>query len=192
MKIGLYFGSFNPIHTGHCIIANFIATNTDLQQVWFVVSPQNPFKPAAALLNEYDRLHLVKLAIDNMPNLRASDIEFHLPRPSYTIDTLTYLEEKFPQHSFSVILGSDGLQNFSKWKNAGGLAEKYNFYVYPRPGFPVETGTEAPLPNMTIVEAPMLDISATFIRNMIRNGKDIRFLVPDPVKEEIEKNLYYR
>lgn len=192
MKIGLYFGSFNPIHTGHCIIANFIATNTDLQQVWFVVSPQNPFKPAAALLNEYDRLHLVKMAIDNMPNLRASDIEFHLPRPSYTIDTLTYLEEKFPQHSFSVILGSDGLQNFSKWKNAERLAEKYSFYVYPRPGFPVGPPSTNTMPHLIIVDAPMLDISATFIRNMIRNGKDIRFLVPDAVREEIEKNLYYK
>ena len=189
MKIGCYFGSFNPIHTGHCIIANYLANNTDLQQVWLIVSPQNPFKPAAALLNEYHRLHLVQTAIEGIGALKASNIEFHLPKPSYTIDTLTYLKEKFPQHEFAVILGSDGLQNLQKWKNAEVLMADYEFYVYPRPGFPVPAGLS---PRFHIVQAPMLDISATAIREMIRTGKDIRFLVPDAVKEEIEKDRYYR
>lgn len=189
MKIGLYFGSFNPIHTGHCIIAHHMANHTDLQQVWLVVSPQNPFKPAAALLNEYHRLHLVKTAIEGIPVLKASDIEFHLPRPSYTIDTLTYLEEKFPQHQFAVVMGSDGLQNLHKWKNAEKLLEHYEFYVYPRPGFDPDTSLPA---RIHVVRAPMLDISATGIRQLVKSGKDIHFLVPDAVRLEIEKNGYYR
>ena len=189
MKIGCYFGSFNPVHTGHCIIANYLANNTDLQQVWLVVSPQNPFKPAAGLLNEYHRLHLVQTAIEGIGALKVSNIEFHLPKPSYTIDTLTYLKEKFPQHEFAVILGSDGLLNLHKWKNAEVLMADFDFYVYPRPGFPVPAALSA---RFHTVDAPMLDISATAIREMIRNGKDIRFLVPDAVKEEIEKNGYYR
>jgi nicotinate-nucleotide adenylyltransferase len=189
MKIGLYFGSFNPIHTGHCIVAHQMAYQTDLQQVWLVVSPQNPFKPSNGLLNEYHRLHLAKLAIQGMDRLRATDIEFHLPRPSYTIDTLIYLEEKFPQHEFCIVMGSDGLQNLHKWKNAETLVQRADFYVYPRPGFPVSTSLDA-----TIVEvkAPLLDISATFIRDQIKAGKDIHYLVPEPVREEIEKNGYYR
>jgi nicotinate-nucleotide adenylyltransferase len=189
MKIGCYFGSFNPIHTGHCIIANYLANNSSLQQVWLVVSPQNPFKPAAALLNEYDRLHLAQKAIEGTDALKVSNIEFHLPKPSFTIDTLTYLKEKFPQHEFAVILGSDGLQNLQKWKNADQLMANYEFYVYPRPGFAVP----ANLPQrFRVVEAPMLDIAATTIRALIKAGKDIRFLVPDGVREEIEKNGYYR
>ena len=189
MKIGLYFGSFNPIHTGHCIIANHMATNTPLQQVWLVVSPQNPFKPAAGLLNEYHRLHLVQKATEGVDGLRASDIEFHLPRPSYTIDTLTYLEEKFPQHQFSIIMGSDGIQNLHKWKNAETLVKNFDFFVYPRPGFPIEPILPA---RIHPVQAPLLDISATAIRQLVRKGKDIRFLVPEPVRLEIDKNGYYR
>ncbi|MFT4022412.1 MAG: nicotinate (nicotinamide) nucleotide adenylyltransferase [Flavihumibacter sp.] len=188
MEIGLYFGSFNPIHIGHCIIANHVRTHTPLQQVWLVVSPQNPFKPAAGLLNEYDRLHLVKLAIEGVDGLQASDIEFHLPRPSYTIDTLTYLAEKFPRHAFSLIMGSDGYQNIQKWKNAPVLLERYPVYVYQRPGFPV-----IPLNDKTrLVEAPLLDISATFVRQQVRESKDIRFLVPERVRQEIEANGYYK
>lgn len=190
MKIGLYFGSFNPIHTGHCIIAQQMVYQTDLQQVWLVVSPQNPFKPSNALLNEYDRLHLAKLAIQGIDGLRASDIEFHLPRPSYTIDTLTYLEEKFPQHQFAIVMGSDGLQNLHKWKNAGELVKRCELYVYARPGFPVETALSGAI--LHHVDAPLLDISATFIREQLKAGKGIHFLVPDPVREEIEKNHYYR
>src|ERR1700761_684466 len=135
MKIALYFGSFNPIHIGHCIIASYVADNTDVEQVWFVVSPQNPLKISASLLNEYHRLHLVKLAVENDPRLKVSDIEFSLPRPSYTIDTLTYLSEKYPQHAFSVIMGSDSFQNIAKWKNAEQLVRQYDLIVYNRPGY---------------------------------------------------------
>ncbi len=188
MEVGLYFGSFNPIHIGHCIIANYVRTHSSLQQVWLVVSPQNPFKPAAGLLNEYDRLHLVKLAIEGIDGLQASDIEFHLPRPSYTIDTLTYLSEKFPQHRFSIIMGSDGYQNIRKWKNAAVLLEHYPIYVYQRPGYPIQP--ESAL--TTLVNAPLLDISATQIRQLVKENNDIRFLVPEPVRKEIEANRYYK
>lgn len=189
MKIGLYFGSFNPIHTGHCIVAHQMAYQLDLQQVWLVISPQNPFKSANGQLNEYHRLHLAELATEGIDRLRASDIEFHLPRPSYTIDTLTYLNEKFPQHEFCIIMGSDGLQNLHKWKNAETLVKNYSLYVYPRPGFPVES----PLPaSITQLNAPLLDISSTFIREQLKTGKDIKFLVPDAVRKEIERNGYYR
>nr|WP_294996659.1 nicotinate (nicotinamide) nucleotide adenylyltransferase [uncultured Sediminibacterium sp.] len=188
MKIGLYFGSFNPIHTGHLIIASHVVNQTDIQQVWLVVSPQNPFKPAAGLLNEYDRLHLVSLAIDDETSIRASDVEFKLPRPSYTIDTLTYLKEKYPQHQFSIIMGSDGFQNLPKWKNAELLIKEYPFIIYKRPGFEV---TETWNANVLVLDAPMLDISATLIRNNLREGKSIRYLVPDKVREEIERNNYY-
>ena len=188
MYIGLYFGSFNPVHHGHLIIAGFIATHTPLDQVWFVVSPQNPFKISHSLLNEYQRLHLVKTAIEEEPGLRASDIEFHLPKPSYTIDTLTYLEEKYPQHRFAIIMGSDSFQNLYKWKNADVLMSRYPIFVYKRAGFDV---TAEQLPNITILNAPLLQISATQIREMVKQRKSIRYLVPDSVKEEIEKNGYY-
>src|SRR5688500_10385278 len=137
MRIGLYFGSFNPIHTGHCIIASYICDNTGIDQVWFVVSPQNPFKSSSNLLNEYHRLHMVNLAIDGDNRLMASDIEFKLPRPSYTIDTLTYLQEKYPANDFSLIIGSDSLQNLHKWKNGDLIMSNYKVDVYPRPGFEV-------------------------------------------------------
>ena len=189
MKIGLYFGSFNPIHTGHCIIASHLAQTTDLDRVWLVVSPQNPFKETASLLNEYHRLHLAKLALEHDARLKVSDIEFHLPRPSYTIDTLAYLAEKHPEHSFSIILGSDGLQNLHKWKNAAVLVKEYPIYVYKRPGFEIVNPLHAKL---NIAEAPLLQISSTHIREMIKNGKSIRYLVPDLVREEIELYHYYR
>jgi len=189
MNIGLYFGSFNPVHTGHLIIASHVVNQTDIQQVWLVVSPQNPFKNTAGLLNEYDRLHLVNLAIEDETRIRASDVEFKLPRPSYTIDTLTYLVEKYPQHRFSIIMGSDGFQNLPKWKNADLLIREYSFIIYKRPGFDITDTWNA---SVQILEAPMLDISATLIRNNIREGKSIRYLVPDKVRDEIERNNYYR
>lgn len=189
MKIGLYFGSFNPVHTGHCIVASYFAQSTDLERVWMVVSPQNPFKPAASLLNEYHRLHLVKLATEDDARVKASDIEFHLPRPSYTIDTLTYLQEKHPEHEFAIVLGSDGLQNILKWKNAATLLSNYPLYVYQRPGFPIP-----PLPGarITVADAPLLEISSTHIREMIRKGQSVRYLVPDKVLQELELYHYYR
>ena len=189
MKIGLYFGSFNPVHTGHLIIASHVVNQTDIQQVWLVVSPQNPFKTAAGLLNEYDRLHLVNLAIDDETRIKASDVEFKLPRPSYTIDTLTYLKEKYPQHQFSIIMGSDGFQNLPKWKNADLLVKEYPIIIYKRPGFDI---TETWNAQVQILDAPLLDISATLIRNNIKEGKSIRYLVQDKVREEIERNNYYK
>jgi nicotinate-nucleotide adenylyltransferase len=189
MTIGLYFGSFNPVHIGHLIIANHIITNTNLNQLWFVVSPQNPFKNVNSLLNEYQRLHLVNIAIEGEAKLRASNIEFKLPRPSYTIDTLAYLKEKHPENKFAIIIGSDGFQNLNKWKNYEKLVKHYPFYIYKRPGFEIVDSFGA---KITIMDAPLLDISSTAIRTMIKEKKSIRFLVPDSVKEEIERNAYYR
>jgi nicotinate-nucleotide adenylyltransferase len=189
MKVGLYFGSFNPIHVGHLIIANHVVNNTALDQVWFVVSPQNPFKQSTSLLNEYHRLHMVSLAIEGETKLKASSVEFKLPKPSYTIDTLTYLHEKHPENEFSIVMGSDGFQNINKWKNYSTLVKNYSFHIYVRPGFEVQDNFGA---SINILKAPLLDISSTAIRNMIIEKKSIRFLVPDMVKEEIERNAYYR
>jgi nicotinate-nucleotide adenylyltransferase len=190
MKVGLYFGSFNPIHHGHLIIANHILQTIGLDQIWFVVSPQNPLKPSSGLLNEYHRLYLVNLAIEAEPRLKASDIEFKLPRPSYTIDTLTYLGEKYPQHEFSVIMGSDSLSNLNKWKNYRQILKSYPIYVYKRPG--IENIPSFPEGNITVLDAPLLQISATHIRDNIRKGFSIRYLVPEKVMEEIVNNHYYK
>ena len=189
MKIGLYFGSFNPIHIGHLIVASYVANHTEMQQVWFVVSPQNPLKPSSVLLNEYHRLHLVHMAVEEDLRLKASDVEFKLPRPSYTIDTLTYLQEKYPQHKFSIIMGSDSFQNLPRWKNFEQLVKNYPFIIYKRPGFEVTGMLNA---TVTILHAPQLEISATEIRDNIKSGKTIRYIVPDKVREEIEQNSYYK
>jgi nicotinate-nucleotide adenylyltransferase len=189
MKIGLYFGSFNPVHIGHLIIANHAVNETDLNQVWFVVSPQNPFKLSASLLNEYHRLHLIKSAIDGENNLRASAVEFSMPKPSYTVDTLVYLKEKFPEHEFSILMGSDGFQNINKWKNFKIIVNNHQFYIYKRPGFEI---TETHQATLHILSAPLLEISSTHIRELIKKKKSIRFLVPDIVKEEIELAGYYK
>src|SRR5437868_8301069 len=158
MKIGLYFGSFNPIHIGHLIIANHAVNYTDLHQVWFVVSPQNPFKKSASLLNEYHRLHMIKSAISGENNLRASSIEFKLPKPSYTADSLIYLKEKYPDNEFSLLMGSDGFQNIDKWKNYEVIVKNHSIYVYLRPGFNLEQTHGA---NLYVLNAPLLDISST-------------------------------
>jgi len=189
MKIGLYFGSFNPIHIGHLIVASYVANHTEIQQVWFIVSPQNPHKPSSVLLNEYHRLHLVWLAVEDDLRLKASEVEFKLPRPSYTIDTLTYLQEKYPQHEFSIIMGSDSFQNLPKWKNFELLVKNYPFIVYKRQGFEVTDNWNA---SVTVLQAPILQISATEIRDNIKTGKTIRYLVPEKVREEIEQNSYYK
>lgn len=189
MKIGLYFGSFNPIHVGHLIIASYARHSTDLKQVWLVVSPQNPLKPSKTLLNEYHRLHLVNVAIEDDPFLKASDIEFHLPRPSYTIDTLTYLKEKYPQHEFSIIMGSDSLQNLTQWKNYNTLLKDHTLYVFNRPGI---TPIHYEGANIKIVAAPLLEISSTQIRKMIKEKKPVRYMVTEAVAKEIEANHYYR
>ena len=190
MKIGLYFGSFNPIHTGHCIIANHVLANSPLEQVWFIVSPQNPLKSSVGLLNEYHRLHLVQLAVEAENGLRVNDIEFRLPKPSYTVDTLSYLQEKYPHHSFSVIMGSDSFKNLPKWKNYFHIIQHYPIYVYVRPGH--EEISFYPNADITTLKAPLLEISSTLIRKNVKEGKSIRYLVPDKVLEEITRNGYYR
>lgn len=188
MKIGLYFGSFNPIHIGHLIIGSFVANNTNVNEVWFVVSPHNPLKKTSSLLNAYHRLHLVQLAIEKDKQLKASNIEFTLPRPSYTIHTLTYLKEKYPTYSFTVIMGSDSFQNLNRWKNYEQLLKNYSFYVYLRPGFEVKSTEE----QIHVLKAPLLEISSTQLREAIKAGKSIRYLVPEKVQEEIEKAGYYK
>jgi nicotinate-nucleotide adenylyltransferase len=190
MRVGLYFGSFNPVHVGHLIIANFVVQNTDLEQVWFVISPQNPLKKSSSLLNEYHRLYLVQVSIEDEPALRASDIEFRLPKPSYTIDTLTYLAEKFPGHQFSVIMGSDSYQNLEAWKNYQQLLAEYPLIIYERPGSKVQKKHN--VESTTFLKAPLLEISSTHIRETIKQGKSIRYLVTDKVKSEIEQNGYYK
>ncbi|RYF91232.1 MAG: nicotinate-nucleotide adenylyltransferase [Chitinophagaceae bacterium] len=188
MLIGLYFGSFNPVHHGHLIIANHIVNSGVANEVWFVVSPQNPFKKAATLLNQNHRLHLVEIAIDGEKNLKASNIEFKLPTPSYTIDTLTYLKEKYPNKDFAVVMGSDGFQNIDKWKNAEVILANYPIIIYKRPGFDIN---ETHKGNIKVLEAPLLEISSTHIRKLIRQKKSIRYLVPDNVQKEIEMQNYY-
>jgi nicotinate-nucleotide adenylyltransferase len=189
MKIGLFFGSFNPIHMGHMIVANLMAETADLDKVWFVVSPQNPFKPSKGLLHEHDRYDMVRAAIFDNYKLEVSDIEFHLPKPSYTIHTLVHLREKHPDKDFRIIIGEDNLAGFTKWKNYDRILEDYGLYVYPRPETQLSELKQHP--NVTMVEAPLLDISATFIRSCIRKGQSVRYLVPDPVEEMIRTKGFY-
>jgi nicotinate-nucleotide adenylyltransferase len=189
VKIGLFFGSFNPVHNGHLIIANYICETTDLDKVWLVVSPQNPFKEKQSLLNKYDRLHLIRLAIEDNNNLRASDIEFNLPMPSYTIDTLTHLKEKFPEHTFSLIMGGDNLISLHKWKNYELILRNHDIYVYKRQG-----AIENPFSDRASVhflDVPLLDISATFIRENIQHGRSMQYFLPDRVWNYVkDSNLY--
>ncbi|MDP9229376.1 MAG: nicotinate (nicotinamide) nucleotide adenylyltransferase [Bacteroidota bacterium] len=189
MQIGLYFGSFNPIHIGHLIIANHILNCGKIEKIWFVVSPQNPFKSNGSLLKDYDRLHFVRLATEDDNRIKVSDIEFHLEKPSYTINTLTYLQEKYPEYFFSLIMGSDSFKNLYKWKNSEIIIKNYPITVYPRPGFEIENNLQA---DMQIADAPLLEISATEIRELIKAGKSIRYLVPEKVREEIEMNKHYK
>ena len=170
------------------MVASYVANHSDLHQVWLVVSPQNPLKPQASLLNEYDRLHLARLAIEDDNQLKVSDIEFSLPKPSYTIDTLIYLEEKYPQHEFSVIMGADSFQNLPKWKNFETLIKNYSFIVYKREGFDIKNEWGA---RVLVLDAPLLQLSATLIRNNRKQGITIRYLVPEKVREEIENSNYY-
>jgi nicotinate-nucleotide adenylyltransferase len=189
MRIGLFFGSFNPIHVGHLIIANTMATTTDLDQVWFVVSPQNPFKKTKSLLHEFDRIDMVERAIADNNRLKATDVEFTMPRPSYTIDTLRKLQEKYPQHTFTLIMGEDNLEQFANWKSYEEILNEFALYVYPRP-----RAVESPFrqhPNVQLVVAPLLDISATFIRDSIRANRSIRYMVPEVVEEMIERKKFF-
>lgn len=189
MKIGLFFGSFNPIHTGHLIIANYMANHTDLDQVWLVVSPHNPLKEKGDLIDIYDRLEMSKLAVDDAENIRVSDVELKLPQPSYTVDTLTHLNEKYPEHQFSLIMGSDNIVSIKKWKNYEIILRDYHIHVYPRPGFESEEWYQHP--SVTVTKTPLMELSATFIRKSVKQQKNIRYFVADKVLKFIEsKNLY--
>jgi len=190
MKIGLFFGSFNPVHNGHLMLANYMVQTTDLNKVWFVVSPHNPLKDKKTLLGEYDRLNLINLAIENNPKLKASDIEFKLPQPSYTIDTLSYLKDKFPKHEFTLIMGSDNLATLHKWKNYRQLIEQYPIIVYQRRRF-----TKNPFPEVKTIQHidfPFIDISSTFIREQIKKGISVRYFMPDMVWQYIEEMKFYK
>lgn len=183
MKVGLFFGSFNPIHVGHLAIANVMVETADFDQVWFVVSPQNPLKKDEGLAHEFDRMDMVEAAIYDNTKLRATDIEFNMPKPSYTVDTLAYLSDKYPNYEFSLIIGEDNLRSFPKWKNHQAILDEYGLYVYPRPNTAASALKDHP--SVTWVKAPLFDISATFIWQMLQRNKSIRYLVPDPVIEII-------
>jgi len=189
MKIGLYFGSFNPIHNGHLAIANYMLEFTELEKIWFVVSPQNPFKQKQILLPDYQRLELINIAVGDSLNYYASNIEFNLPKPSYTIDTLTYLYDKYPKKEFVLIMGSDNLINFHKWKNFNEILRHYSIYVYPRPG---NTNKELMKhPQIKIVDAPLMEISSSFIRKSIKNNKNVQFFMPQKTYEFIKEMHFY-
>jgi nicotinate (nicotinamide) nucleotide adenylyltransferase len=190
-SVGLFFGSFNPIHTGHLIIASYMANYTDLDEVWLVISPHNPLKKKDSLINMYDRLEMVNLALEPADRIRSSTIEFSLPQPSYTVDTLSYLREKHPDRKFVLIMGSDNLASLHKWKNYEILLRDYRIYVYPRPGHPVPNELDDHHA-ITITDTPLMEFSATFIRNALKKGKDIRYFVPDKVLDFIEAKGLYR
>lgn len=192
MKIGLYFGSFNPIHIGHLIIANQLVENSDLDQIWFVVTPHNPFKKKSTLLDNFQRLEMVYLATKDYEKLKESNIEFNLPQPNYTINTLTYLQEKYPKHAFSLIMGEDNLKSFNKWKNYEVILENHNIYVYPR----ISEGKVDTRFNDHIkihrVEAPIIEISSTLVRNAIKEGKNVKPLLPENVWKYLDEMNFYR
>ncbi|MDB3905412.1 nicotinate (nicotinamide) nucleotide adenylyltransferase [Crocinitomicaceae bacterium] len=203
MNIGLYFGTFNPIHIGHLVIANFIAEQTVLDQVWFVVTPQNPLKNKSSLLEDNHRLAMVREAVYDSPKLKASDIEFGLSKPNYTVNTLAHIIDKFPTHSFSLIMGEDNLRNFHKWKNYENILAKHTIYVYPR----VLTSQEEESKslnndqidklkaNKNIIyckDAPIMKISASFIRKSIKEKNDVRFLLSEPVHKYVEEMHFYK
>lgn len=190
MKVGLFFGSFNPVHVGHMIIANHMLERTDLEEVWMVVSPQNPFKKKSSLAPDYDRLHLLTLAIGDHRKLKPSNIEFGLPQPSYTIDTLSYLHEKYPEKEFSLIMGGDNLASFHKWKNYEQIISAHDIYVYHRPGHEEHQFVDHPRVHLT--EAPMLNISASYIRAAIKDGHSVQYLVPDAVYQYLLTSHLYR
>lgn len=190
MEIGLFFGSFNPIHTGHMIIANLVKETTSVDEVWFVVSPQNPFKKNKNLLHEFDRMDMVNAAIADDYQFRSSDIEFNMPRPSYTIDTLTLLQEKHPDKKFHLIIGEDNLASFPKWKNHEQILVHFGLIVYPRPHSNPSDLVNSE--NVKMIEAPEVDISATLIRKLIKEEKSIKYLVPDSVEGLIKSKGFFR
>ncbi|MFO7852707.1 MAG: nicotinate (nicotinamide) nucleotide adenylyltransferase [Bacteroidota bacterium] len=195
MKTGLYFGSFNPVHIGHMAIANYIYEYSDLEEIWFVVSPHNPLKKKSSLLADHHRLRVTEIAIGDDDRFRVSDIESKLPQPSYTIDTLTYLREKHPGHQFALIMGSDNLSTINKWKNAEILIEACKIFVYPRLNRGKEPDPEVKSllrsADIDVVKAPLIDISSTFIRSAIKDGKDIRHFLPPRVWQYVKDMHFY-
>lgn len=191
MNIGLFFGSFNPVHIGHLVIADALVTYSELDRVWFIVTPQNPHKKRSNLIHEFDRLDMVRAAIEGNEKLEVSDIEFGLPRPSYTIDTLIHLDEKYSEYEFHLIMGGDNLDSLPKWKNSHILLERYKIMVYPRPGAPSSTLEEHPSVNK-INGMPYMDISASMIRKALREEKSVRYLIPEKVGEIIESRKLYK
>ncbi len=189
MKIGLFFGSFNPIHIGHKVIASYLVDFTDLDKVMFLVSPQNPLKQKISLLDQYHRLQIIRAEIEDNSKLEVSDIEFDMPKPSYTIDTLVRLKEKYPENDYSIIMGSDNLQNFHKWKNYEQILEDYSIYVYPRPGYEISGSHK----NIHVIEGvPQMEISSSFIRKSIKEGKDISYLMPEKAWIYTDEMNFYK
>ena len=204
MNVGLYFGTFNPIHVGHMVIASYMSEHTGLDQVWFVVTPQNPLKNKKSLLQDSQRLALVREAVDESPNLKASDIEFGLSKPNYTTNTLAHLIEKYPKHIFSLIMGEDNLRNFHKWRNYEHILKEHQIFVYPRV-LTLQEQSEGTTINNSQIEklkkeknvvycegAPVMKISASFIRHAIKEGKDVRFLLTEPVHKYVEEMHFYK
>ncbi len=189
MNTGLYLGSFNPIHIGHLIVANFVLNEIDVEKIWFVISPENPFKNGKDLLNPKKRFDLVKKAIAGDKRFLVSNVEFFLPKPSFTINTLKYLKDKYPQHMFSLIMGSDSFERLNEWRNYKEIIDNCRILIYPRLGVKIKNKLKA---DITILKAPQIEISSSTIRELIKKGKSIRYLVPDIVKKEIEKNHYYK
>ncbi len=190
MITGLYFGSFNPIHIGHLAIANYFLEFSGLNEIWFVVSPQNPLKQKTTLLPDYQRFEMVNRALRNYPQFKASNIEFTLPQPSFTVNTLAYLDEKYPNREFALIMGEDNLSSLDKWKNHELILEKRNLLVYPRPNCPKSKFHDHP--SVSFINAPLMDISSSFIRQSIKEGKDMRFFVPEKVWDYLEEMHFYR
>jgi nicotinate-nucleotide adenylyltransferase len=190
MKIGLFFGSYNPIHIGHLIIANYMANYTDLDKVWLVVSPHNPLKEKKDLIDIYDRLEMAKLAIEKAENISVSDVELKLAQPSYTIDTLTLLKDQYPEHDFVLIMGSDNLKSLKKWKNYELILRDHQIFVYPRPGY--ESKEFLDHPSVTLTKTPLMELSSTFVRKAVRDKKNVSFFIPDAVAEFIDSKGLYR
>jgi len=189
-KTGLFFGSFNPIHLGHLMIASYMIEFTDIDDVWFIISPHNPLKKKSTLLPDVNRLYMVNVAVEDEPKFNASNVEFHMPRPSYTIDTLTYLQERYPTHDFVLLAGSDIFPTFHKWKNYEQLFSLYKFYIFPRPF--TKTHPFENHPSITQMKAPLIEISSSFIRNGIKAGKNMQYFLPRKVWEYLDEMGFYK